>query len=240
MGGWAEFGAQVKQHIGIVGVSPEGAALCYRQIYRHAAHTLPPEAAPVVTVHSEPVQQYVRAIQANDWQMVAHLLAASARVLSAAGATFCCTPDNAVQFAIPLAEGSSPIPWLPMTDLVAQALERDGRKAVGIIGTKTVTLGAAYQTHLGLKGIQVLAPTLEEAEAVDQIIYAELLFGSVRSSSRERVHRVIEGLASRGCDAVVLACSEAPLIVSAETCPLPMYDAADLLAQGAVAWSVRD
>lgn len=229
----------MRHHIGIVGVSPEGAALCFRQIYRHAAHTLPPERTPIVTVHSHPVPDYVRALHSNDWAGVADLLQRSARVLAAAGAEFCCTPDNAVQYAIPLAESISPIPWLPMTDLVAEALERDHRRVVGVIGTKAVTLGSAYQTQLGLKGIQVLAPSQEDVDAIDQIIYRELLYGAVLPASQERVMRVLRAFAEQGCDAVVLACSEAPLVVTPQTCPVPMYDAADLLAQGAVAWAAR-
>lgn len=229
----------MRHHIGIVGVSPEGAALCFRQIYRYAANSLAPERTPIVTVHNHPVPDYVRAIHANDWPAVAQLLHRSAVVLAAAGAEFCCTPDNVVQFAIPLVEGTSPIPWLPIADLVAQSLERDGRRTVGVIGTKAVTLGSTYQTLLGLKGIQVLAPPQEDVDAVDQIIFRELLFGAVRPASQERVRRVLCGLADRGCDAIVLACSEAPLVVTPESCPVPMYDAADLLAQGAVAWAAR-
>lgn len=67
------------------------------------------------------------------------------------------TPDNIVQHGLHLAQANSPIPWMTMSDLVAKAIESDGRKKVGIIGTKLVTMSSTYQTHLGLKGIQVIA-----------------------------------------------------------------------------------
>lgn len=228
------------KHIGIVGVSPEGAALSYRQIFRQAARKLDPHDHPRVTMHNEPLALYIDAVRAGDWHRVGDLLRRSAEILARAGAEFCLTPDNAVQHGVHLAEVGSPIPWLTMTDLVSKAVERDGRRTVGLIGTKMVTTGSTYQTFLGLKGITLLAPEPEEADTLDRIIFSELIFGTIRPDSQHTVLHIIDHLHERGCEGVILGCSEAPLLVTPENCRLPLYDAADLLAAGAVEQAISN
>lgn len=225
------------KHIGIVGVSPEGAALFYRQISRQAARFLAPNEHPRVSIHNEPLSLYIDAIRQNDWHAVGRLLRRSADILARCGAEFCLSPDNAVQHGVHLAEVGCPIPWLTMTDLVARAVEADKRKIVGLIGTRFVTGGSTYQTHLGMRGIQVLPPDPDDAETLDQIIFGELIYGHIRPESRQSVLDTINRLASRGCEGVILGCSEAPLVVTADTSPIPVYDAADILAEGALRYA---
>jgi aspartate racemase len=224
----------VAKHIGIAAVSPEGAALFYRNIFRQASHLLEPHQHPRVTLHNEPLALYIDAFRTNDWHTIGNLLRRSAEILARSGAVFCLCPDNAVAHGIQLAESGSPIPWLTMPDLVAKAVEADRRKVVGLIGTKMVTTGSTYQTHLGLRGIQVLVPDAGEAEEMDRIIFAELIFGDIRPRSQVTVLRIIDNLASKGCEGVILGCSEAPLLVTQENSHLPIYDAADILARGAL------
>lgn len=224
----------VAKHIGIVAVSPEGAALFYRQIFRQASHLLEPHLHPRVSLHNEPLALYIDAVRSNDWHAVGELLRRSAEILFRSGASFCLSPDNAVQHGIQLAESGSPIPWLTMPELVARAVEADKRKVVGLIGTRMVTGASTYQTHLGLRGVQVLVPEPPEAEEMDRIIFSELIYGDIKPQSQAAVLRIIDHLARRGCEGVILGCSEAPLLVTQANSTLPVYDAADLLARGAV------
>jgi len=224
----------VAKHIGIVAVSPEGAALFFRQIFRQASHLLEPHLHPRVSLHNEPLALYIDAVRAGDWHTVGELLRRSAEILFRSGAEFCLSPDNAVQHGVQLAESGSPIPWLTMPELVAVAVEGDKRRVVGLIGTKMVTTGSTYQTHLGLKGVQLLVPDPDEADQIDKIIFSELIYGDIRPQSQVTVLRIIDNLAQKGCEAVILGCSEAPLLVTPENTRLPIYDAADLLAKGAV------
>lgn len=228
------------KHIGIIGVSPEGTALCYRDIFRCAGRRLGDRGHPTVTLHNEPLSAYVAAAISDDWHTVGEMLLKSATVLAAAGAEFCIVPDNLLQFGIHLAEGRSPIPFLTMTDLVGEAIAADGRKNVGLIGTKLVMLGSTYQTFLGLRGVRVEIPTPEESDELNAIIFRELLFGIVQAQSQRRVLDLLKSLADRGCEGVILGCSEAALIVTGENSPLPVYDTTWLLAEGAVRCSLGE
>lgn len=185
-------------------------------------------------MHNEPLALFLDAIRKDDWHTVAQLLRRSAEMLARCGAQFCLSPDNIVQHAAHLAQSGSPIPWLMMSDLVAEAVGKDGRKTVGVVGTKMVTSSSTYQTHLGVRGIHVLPPEAGEEETLDQIIFGELIYGHIRPESRLAVLGIIRNLERRGCEAVILACSEAPLLVTPENSCLPVYDAADILAEAAV------
>ncbi len=224
----------MSKHIGIVGVSPEGAALFYRAISRYSSRLLPPNDQPRISIHNEPLNLYLDAIRQSDWHAVGRLLRRSAEILARAGAEFCLTPDNIVQHAVQLAEVGSPIPWLAMTDLVAQAVVGDHRKTVGLIGTKLVMTSSTYQTPMGLRGVRVLVPEGDDIEMLEQVIYGELIYGEARLESRAAVLRVIHDLAKKGCEGIILGCSEAPLIVTPENSTLPVYDPAEILADASV------
>lgn len=232
----------MSNHIGIVGVSPEGLALFYRTLSRHVERLRGPVEQPRLSVHNEPLHAYIDAIRKDDWHGVGKLLRRSADVLARCGAGFCLTPDNVVQHGVQLAEVGSPIPWLTIPDLVGAALAKDQRRTVGVLGTRLVMHSSSYQTHLGMKGVRTLAPSAQDADAIDRIIFEELIYGTCRPESRAILSQVVKSFASRGCDAIVLASSELPLVIDESTCPVPVYDSAEVLAEAAVRRSspVRD
>lgn len=222
------------KHIGIVAVSPEGSAFCYRQIGRRASEIEIPEHRPLITLHNRPFSSYVEALNRGDWPAIAQMLSQSASVLAGAGADFCVLPDNVAHHALPMAEATSPIPWLSMIDLVAEAIQSNGCRKVGLIGTKFVTYGSTYQTVLGLRGMHLHVPPEEEANEIDRIIFSEAIYGRVRRESRDKVVAAISGLASRGCEAVILGTTEASLLFAVEESPLPAFDPVELLAEAAI------
>lgn len=227
-------------HIGIAAVSPEGAALCYRQIFRHASRLFPDKLPPRVTIHNEPLQTYIEYVRADDWEGVAKLLTRSVRVLHNAGADFVLTPDNAVQHGVMIAEHESPIPWLTMPDLVADSLLENEHQTVGILGTRYVTQGSAYQTALGLKGVKLQVPSEEDAAELDRIVFQELIHGTIKDLSKQAVLNIALAFQERKSQAIVIAASELGLVLEQITPPLPTFDAAELLAIGAVKRAMSD
>ncbi|CAN5864532.1 aspartate/glutamate racemase family protein [soil metagenome] len=226
------------KHIGIAAVSPEGAAVCYRDIARACALRLGNEPHPIVTLHNLPFAAYRAAIDKDDWARVGEMLLESAQALSRAGAEFCFSPDNLVQHAVEAAAPRSPIPWLRLTELVAKAVLASGHKIVGLIGTKKVMTGSTYQAALGLKGVRVIPPAVPDLDMIDRIIFDELIKGEVRDESRVKLVGAIEYMKEAGAGGVILGSSEAPLILNAGNSPLPVYDTMALLADGAVEMSL--
>lgn len=228
------------KHIGIVAVSPEGSALCYRQIARHAMHIEDPEKRPLVTLHNLPFSTYVEAYRAGDWEQVAQMMIWSAKTLYAAGANFLICPDNIAHHALTLAEASTDIPWLNMIELVTDAVCANDCTTLGLIGTQMIMHSSTYQTYLGMRGVTLLVPYDDEVEQIDRIIFTELIEGRVEEASRQVMLEVMRNLAERGCEGVVLASTETPLLVTPEQSPLPSYDPVRLLAEHAVRYALQD
>src|SRR5262245_26178550 len=121
-------------HIGIVGCSAEGAALCYKTICVEGAQLLGSHAHPEVSMHTHSLADYMTRIYRNDWQAVGELMLASANKLAAAGADFLICPDNTIHQAFRFVAPRSPLPWLHIAEVVAdQAVEREFRR-IGLTG----------------------------------------------------------------------------------------------------------
>jgi len=227
------------KHIGIVAVSYEGAALCYRSICAEASRSLGDHQHPEITLHNLCLSDYMNRIWQNDWDGVGELMLGSARKLAGAGAEFVVCPCNSVHEALPSIRGRSPIPWLHLGDIVAREALEAGYKKVGVLGTNYLMKSQVYAQSLGNAGIEYVTPDEADRNRVDRVIMVELVDGLITDDARTTVHGVIERLARRGCDAVALGCTELPLLVRAGESVIPTLDSTRLLARAAVTASFR-
>ncbi|HLK34419.1 MAG TPA: amino acid racemase [Terriglobales bacterium] len=222
------------QHIGIVACSAEGAALCYRTICVEGAAAMGRHAHPEVSMHTHPLADYMRCIYADDWQGVADLMLSSAEKLARMGADFLISPDNTIHRAFHLVAPRSSRPWLHIVEEVAAEAKRQNYRRLALLGTRYTMEGPVYPVKLETAGIDHAVPTAEERERIDQIIFDELVYGKFTPQSLSYFLQVIGRLRALGCDAVVLGCTEIPLLVTPETSPLPTLDSTRILARAAV------
>jgi aspartate racemase len=222
------------KHIGIVACSAEGAALCYRTICSEAPHRMGEHSHPEITMHTHPLSDYMVHIRAGDWEKVADLMLSSARKVAQAGADFAICPDNTIHQAFEYVRDRSPLPWLHIAENVAENARQHGLSRLAILGTKYLMTGPVYPDVLSRFAIAFEIPEAQDREKIDQIIFKELVNGVFLEESRLYFNRVIEKLKSQGCDAVVLGCTEIPLIVDPNDCPLPTLDSTRLLARAAL------
>ncbi len=222
------------RHIGIVAVSAEGAALCYRTICVEGAAILGRHAHPPITMHTIPLSDYMRFIEAGDWDEVGRLMGSSARILVKAGVELIVCPDNTVHEAYDRACAAVRVPWLHIAEEVAREAEARGYGRLGILGTRYLMEGPVYPSRLGPLGIACEIPALEDRERIDAVIMDELVYGRFTDESRRGFAEIIARLGERGCDAVVLGCTEIPLLVGPEDSPLPVLDSTRLLGRAAL------
>ena len=221
-------------HIGIVAGSAEGAALCYRTICLEASAFMGEHNHPEVTLNSLPMAEHMPHIRADDWEAVAELMADSARKVARAGADFAICPDNTYHQAFKYLVPRSPIPWIHIAGAVAEEAHRLGYARLGILGTKYLTESSVYPEALGQFGLEREIPDAEDRERINEIIFKELVNGLFPEASRLYLNEVTDKLKARGCDAVVLGCTEIPLIVRPDDTPLPTLDSTRLLARAAL------
>jgi aspartate racemase len=227
------------KHIGIAAVSAEGAALCYRTICAEGAKILGPHAHPQITMHTYPLSEYMRHVDAERWEDAARLLLSSARKLADAGAEILICPDNTLHQALDLVRGESPVPWLHIAEEVAAAASTREFKCLGVLGTRYLMEGPVYPSKLSPRGIGHEIPGAKERGEINEVIFGELVYGRLEDNARQRFKAIIRGLGERGCDAVVLGCTEIPLLVSETDSPLPILDSTRILARAALREATR-
>ena len=227
------------QHIGIVACSAEGAALCYRTLCAEGAQLLGPHAHPEVSIHTHALANYVKCLDRGDWRGVGELMLSSANKLAKIGADFLICPDNTIHQAMPYVEPRSPLPWLHIAEVVAARAVERGFRRLGVLGTRWLVDGEVYPKKLSARGLEYVRPSNAERDEINRIIMEELVYGVFKPEAVAYHQRVIGRMKNEGCDAVVLGCTEIPLIMNDSNSPLPTLDSTRLLARAALRKAVQ-
>lgn len=227
------------QHIGIVGCSAEGAALCFRTICTEGPRWLGGHAHPEVSMHTHSLEDYVACLDRGDLQGVAALMLSSARKLAQAGADVLICPDNTIHQAMHLVRPASPLPWLHIAEVVADEALRRGFRRLGITGTRWLVDSDVYPAALAARGLAWQRPTAAERDMLGRLIMDELVRGIFTPEALASFRHVIQRMKEQGCDAVVLGCTEIPLLVDDDRSPLPTLDSTRLLARAALQRALR-
>jgi aspartate racemase len=222
------------EHIGIVACSSEGAALCYRTICAEGAEMLGAHAHPEITLHTPSFATYMELIEGGDWPGVGEMMLASAHKLAQAGADFLICPDNTIHQALPLIASRSPRPWLHIAEVVADEAAARGFHRLALTGTRWLVEGEVYPEKLAARGIAYMRPEADERQEINRIIMDELTYGIFKPEAVVAFQRIIGRMKAAGCDAVVLGCTEIPLIMNDQNSPLPTLNSTCLLARAAL------
>ena len=222
------------QHIGIVACSAEGAALCYRTICVEGAQLVGPHDHPEVSMHTHSLAEYMKCINRGDWNGVAGLMLSSAGKLARIGAEFLICPDNTIHQAMPQVIPRSPLPWLHIAEVVASEAARRGFKRLALTGTRWLVESDVYPEKLAAHGMQYVRPDPAERAEINRIIMDELVYSVFKPDAVTTLQSIIGRMKDAGCDAVILGCTEIPLIMNDANSPLPTLDSTRLLARAAL------
>ena len=174
-------------------------------------------------MHTHSLASYVARLERGDWPGVAGLMLSSARKLAAAGADFLICPDNTIHQAMALVAPRSPLPWLHIAEAVTAEAAQRGFHRLGITGTRWLVESEVYPDKLGARGL-----------ACNRIIMDELVRGVFKPEAVTYFQSVMARMKDEGCDAVILGCTEIPLIMNDANSPLPTLDSTRLLARAAL------
>jgi aspartate racemase len=222
------------QHIGIVACSAEGAALCYRTICAEGEALMGAHGHPEVSMHTHSLAQYVACLDRADLRGVAELMLSSARKLAAAGADFFLCPDNTIHQAFAYVADRSPKPWLHIAEVVADEAMARGFRRIGLAGTHWLVGSEVYPDKLAARGLDYMRPDAADRARMGRVIMDELVRGEFKPEAVRFFQNVFAKFQAAGCDAVVLGCTEIPLIMNDANSPLPTLDSTRLLARAAL------
>jgi aspartate racemase len=228
------------KRIGILGgMSPESTIEYYEYITRTYTERYGDYAYPEVLIYSVSFQPYVDWPEQDRWDLVAQGLSEAARQLEKAGAEVIVIATNTMHLVVDRVQASVDVPVLSILDVVTDAVLARGMHTVGLLGTRFTMEKGIYQCALARRGITVLVPDAEGRAAVNDVIYNELVAGRIVDASRARYVAIIEELAGRGAEGIILGCTEIPLLVGPEDVDLPLFDTTVLHAKAALEYAVR-
>ncbi|WP_165856093.1 aspartate/glutamate racemase family protein [Marinobacter sp. JSM 1782161] len=175
----------------------------------------------------------------GDWDGTATILADAARRVQAAGADFLLIGTNTMHKVAPQIEQAIDIPLLHIADATAEALVQDGIKTVGLLGTAFTMEQDFYKGRLSENhGLNVQIPDEDDRQTVHRIIYEELCLGTIKPESKAEYLRIIDRLADRGAEAVILGCTEIGMLVSQEDTGVRLFDTTAIHARKAVEYAL--
>lgn len=226
------------KHIGIVGCSAEGAALCYKTICTESSNLMGLHAHPEVSIHTHSMIDYVKHLDNRNMQGVGDIILSSSRKLAAIGADFLICPDNTIHQAFDYVAEQSPLPWLHIAEEVVKSAKLRGFKKLGILGTQWLTESDVYPNKIEAAGLDWQRPINKVRAELGKIIMHELVYGRFMPESIVYFQKAISDLKSKGCDAVILGCTEIPLIINNSNSCLPTLDSNRLLADAAMNYAI--
>lgn len=185
-------------------------------------------------MHTHSFADYMRAIERDDWRAVGELMLSSAEKLANAGADFFICPDNTIHQALPFIQAKLPRPFPHIAEVVADEAVQRGFRCIGLLGTRHLVESEVYPQALGARGLKYVRPEKAEREEINRIIFDQLVCGLFKTEGIAYHQRVISHLKEKGCDAVVLGCTEIPLIMNDANSPLATLDSTRLLARAAL------
>jgi aspartate racemase len=229
------------KRIGILGgMSPESTVEYYRYITRTYVERYGDYAYPEVLIYSVSFQPYVDWPEQDRWDLVARGLRDAARRLEGAGAEVIVIATNTMHLVVDQVQAGVTVPVLSLLDVVADAVRAHGMDTVGLLGTRFTMGKGFYQGALAHKGITVLVPGEEGQAFVNDVIYNELVAGKIRDESRAGYVAIIDELAGRGAEGVILGCTEIPLLIREQDVGLPLFDTTVLHAEAVLAYAVHE
>jgi len=223
------------KHIGIVGVTAEGAALCYQTICREAQEKLGKYHHPEISIHTRSFHEILAAQEERNWNRVAGSLLDSIRKLEVMGAELIVIPANSVHYAIQIVRQKSPLPILSIVEETADVAMQHGYKSAAVLGVGLTMSGGLYSDALKDRAIEYILPPVTDQEHMNRIIYEEIVpKGTVSDKSLEKLIRVLEKLKTNDCEAAILACTELGIVINEKNSPLPLLDSTRILGKRAL------
>ena len=189
---------------------------------------------PEVSLHIIPLAHYMRHLDKGEHHQIADLMLKSAEKLASIGAQMLISPDSSVHAAMPFVLPKSPLPWLSVSEVVAEATLIAGYKKLGLLGTNWVIDSGVYQQTLAAYQMECLTPPSNTTEAIDDIMVSEMFQGVHKIESFRFLQAAAQELRKQGCEAIILGTSEMSLMLTTENLGLPVLSPAKLLAQEAL------
>ena len=172
------------------------------------------------------------------WDEAGELLAREAGALEQGGAECIVLCTNTMHKVADAISAAVSVPLLDVIDVTAAAIGGAGLGTVGLIGTRFTMEEPFYVDRMAAHGLDLVIPTADDRQTINDVIYGELVRGVVREESRAAYREIIGRLVDRGAEGVILGCTEIELLIGQDDCSVPVFPTTRLHAEAAVDFAI--
>lgn len=213
--------------IGLIGgMSYESTVTYYNVINRRINNALGAHHSAKILLYSVEFEEIYANMQKKDWDGAAEILIDAAKKLEKGGADFILICTNTLHIVYDLVQQAVSVPLIHIADALIDRLSKDNVKKVLLLGTKTTMLQPFYTDKLLKAGIEVILPSDDLMNVLDNIIFNELCVGNINNISKKKFISIVESGMNKGAKACVFGCTELGLLVSESEIDIPVYDTA--------------
>jgi len=225
--------------IGILGgLTPESTVTYYMHIVHRYHELYGDHGYPESIIYGVSFQKFEDWMNKEDWDSIEEELLHGLKALQRAGADFAVIATNTMHILFDKLQAQIDMPLISIVDATAEAINAEGFKKVGLIGTRFTMQRPFYKNGLAKHGIEVVTPSMEDQNYIEEVIFKELSIGKLLDESRKGFLAIIDKLVARGAEGIILGCTEIPLLIRQEDTDVKIFDTATLHAEKALRYAI--
>ncbi|MBT8313107.1 MAG: aspartate/glutamate racemase family protein [Maribacter sp.] len=228
--------------IGLIGgITWQSTLLYYQYLNERVANTLGDRHSCECIIESVDFADISEKQEKGQWEVLNKDMAQIAFRLEKAGAELILVCANTMHLCTDAIKDSTTIPLLHIAEVCGEEIKKKGCKKVLLLGTKyTMELDFYKDILKNQYGIDVVVPSAGDREIVHEVIYTELAKGIIAKDSKNQYLEIIKKSAAEGVEAVILGCTEIPLLIQQGDCKIPVIDTTRIHAEAAVNYALSD
>lgn len=230
------------KRIGIIGgIGPESTVDYYKLIIGAFHQKQTDLGYPEIIIYSANLSSLMRILEANDWEHLTDWLLDKVVALQKAGAEFAVIGSNTPHIVFDEVSSKSPIPMLSIIEETCKNAKKRGYKKLGLLGTKFTMESDFFKKPFGSREMAVIVPEKEDQALIHHRLFSEIELGIIKDSTREELLSIIKKMIDRhSIDAVILGCTELPLILNQDESGIPLLNTTAIHAESIVRYCIGD
>lgn len=181
-------------------------------------------------------QEFYDDNQRGGWESSERFLIPIAQKLEAAGAEGLILCANTPHMVAPGVQAAIKIPLLHIAEATAGEILKAGLSRVALLGTFITMEEPFYKDVLARHGIETIVPDKPTRDWIHGTIFHEFGHGIFKDDTKLAYLRLMNDLKAQGAQGVILGCTEIPMLLKPEECPLPAFDTTVIHCTAAADW----